>query len=123
MVQDPVTALEDIISLGFSRVLTSGGELSALDGLPMIRKLIEQANGRITVVPGGGITERNLQRILEGSGACEFHCSASTSRDSDMQIRNGAVRMGTPFCSSEFSIKVADASRVRTLCSIAKGLL
>uniref|UniRef100_A0A8C4N6V2 Copper homeostasis protein cutC homolog n=1 Tax=Eptatretus burgeri TaxID=7764 RepID=A0A8C4N6V2_EPTBU len=118
MVQDPVTALEDIISLGFSRVLTSGGELSALDGLPMIRKLIEQV-----AVTGGGITERNLQRILEGSGACEFHCSASTSRDSDMQIRNGAVRMGTPFCSSEFSIKVADASRVRTLCSIAKGLL
>lgn len=37
---------------------------------------------------GGGITERNLQRILEGSGAEEFHCSARSSRDSAMKFRS-----------------------------------
>lgn len=37
--------------------------------------------------PGGGITERNLQRILEGSAASEFHCSARSARDSGMKFR------------------------------------
>lgn len=37
--------------------------------------------------PGGGITERNLQRILEGSTASEFHCSARSARDSGMKFR------------------------------------
>lgn len=36
---------------------------------------------------GGGITDRNLQRILEGSGATEFHCSARSARDSGMKFR------------------------------------
>lgn len=38
-------------------------------------------------VTGGGITDKNLQRILEGSGATEFHCSARSSRDSGMKFR------------------------------------
>lgn len=39
------------------------------------------------LITGGGITERNLQRILEGSGAQEFHCSARSSRESAMKFR------------------------------------
>lgn len=46
---------------------------------------------------GGGITERNLQRILEGSGAQEFHCSARSSKDSAMKFRF------VSFNSSQFS--------------------
>lgn len=41
----------------------------------------------LVVYAGGGITERNLQRILEGSGAQEFHCSARSSKDSAMKFR------------------------------------
>lgn len=41
---------------------------------------------------GGGITERNLQRILEGSGAQEFHCSGRSSKDSDMKFRYAKIR-------------------------------
>ncbi|OXB67372.1 hypothetical protein ASZ78_010930 [Callipepla squamata] len=92
MVHDPQVALETLISLGFERVLTSGCDSSALEGLSLIKKLAEQAKGRIVVVPGffppgGGITERNLQRILEGSAASEFHCSARSARDSGMKFR------------------------------------
>ena len=45
-------SLEIIVSLGCDRVLTSGGEATALEGTMMIRKMIEQTAGRITVVPG-----------------------------------------------------------------------
>jgi copper homeostasis protein len=46
-------ALEDVISLNCERVLTSGGENTALEGTPVIRKLVEQADGRIIIMPGG----------------------------------------------------------------------
>jgi len=45
-------SLEIIVSLGCDRVLTSGGEATALEGTMMIRKMIEQTAGRITIVPG-----------------------------------------------------------------------
>ncbi|XP_047409172.1 copper homeostasis protein cutC homolog isoform X4 [Sciurus carolinensis] len=123
MVHDPMAALETLLSLGFERVLTSGCDSSALEGLPLIKRLIDQAKGRIVVMPGGGITDRNLQRILEGSGATEFHCSARTSRDSGMRFRNSSVAMGASLSNSEYSLKVTDVTKVRTLNAIAKNIL
>ncbi|KAI1894335.1 hypothetical protein AGOR_G00114750 [Albula goreensis] len=123
MVRDPAAALETLISLGFDRLLTSGCDSSALEGLPLIKRLVEQAKGRIVIMPGGGISERNLQRILEGSGAQEFHCSARSSRDSAMKFRNSSVSMGAAFSAPEYSSKVADVTKVRTLNAIAKNTL
>ncbi|XP_076016990.1 copper homeostasis protein cutC homolog isoform X2 [Genypterus blacodes] len=123
MIHEPVVALETVISLGFHRLLTSGCDSSALEGLPLIKRLIDQAKGRITIMPGGGITQRNLQRILEGSGALEFHCSARSSRDSAMKFRNTCVTMGASFSAPEYGLKVADVSKVRTLNDIAKNTL
>ncbi|XP_034041626.1 copper homeostasis protein cutC homolog [Thalassophryne amazonica] len=123
MVHDPVIALESLISLGFQRILTSGCDSSALEGLPVIKRLVDQAKDRITVMPGGGITERNLQRILEGSGAQEFHCSARSSRDSAMKFRNPCVMMGATFSAPEYGLKVADLSKIRNLNAIARNVL
>ncbi|KAL7990707.1 hypothetical protein Chor_014137 [Crotalus horridus] len=108
---------------GFERVLTSGCDSSALEGLPLIKRLIEQAKDRIIIVPGGGITERNLQRILEGSGASEFHCSARSAKNSGMKFRNSSVKMGTSLSTPEHSSMVADVTKVRTLNAIAKNVL
>ncbi|XP_040848252.1 copper homeostasis protein cutC homolog isoform X3 [Ochotona curzoniae] len=122
----PVTfhrALQTLLTLGFERVLTSGCDSSALEGLPLIKRLTDEAKGRIVVMPGGGITERNLQRILEGSGATEFHCSARSARDSGMKFRNSSVAMGASLSSSEYSVKVTDVTKVRTLNAIAQNSL
>ncbi|KAJ8247981.1 hypothetical protein GJAV_G00236820 [Gymnothorax javanicus] len=123
MVRDPAVALETLVSLGFDRVLTSGCDSSALEGLPVIKRLVEQAKGRIVVMPGGGITERNLQRILEGSGAQEFHCSARASRESAMKFRNSHVSMSASVSMPEYTCKVADVAKVRTLNAIAQNTL
>uniref|UniRef100_UPI00398E4536 copper homeostasis protein cutC homolog isoform X2 n=1 Tax=Pristiophorus japonicus TaxID=55135 RepID=UPI00398E4536 len=53
MVQDPITALECLISLGFERVLTSGCDSTALEGLPTIRRLVEQVMVQIYSEEGG----------------------------------------------------------------------
>ena len=60
-------ALEDIISIGgIQRVLTSGGESSCLEGLETLAKLVQIAQDRIIIMPGGGITTKNIQRIIQG---------------------------------------------------------
>jgi len=68
-------ALEVLILLGVDRVLTSGGARTAADGIPQIRKLVEQAKGRIGILPGGGITPDNVAHLVAQTGVREVHFS------------------------------------------------
>lgn len=77
---DPVKALEQIISLGCNRLLTSGHEKNAVEGIPMLKKLVSRAAGRLVVMPGCGVNPGNAQKILEACGAEEIHASARSSR-------------------------------------------
>lgn len=72
---EPEEALEKIISLGCHRLLTSGQATTAELGIPMLKKLIEQADGRIIIMPGAGVNPQNASRILEETGALEIHGS------------------------------------------------
>ena len=64
MTPEPFRALDMVIELGVDRVLTSGQEASVLEGLPLIVELIERAGDRIAIMPGGGITARNIDKSL-----------------------------------------------------------
>ena len=94
MCRNPEKALEDIISLGCNRVLTSGQAPTALAGIDMLAKLVGQADGRIIIMPGCGVRPDNIRRIADATGATEFHSSARSSIDSGMLYRNPAVSMG-----------------------------
>ena len=72
----PFHALETVIGLGCSRILTSGQAPSALEGAALIRELRERAAGRLILLPGGGIRPENARRILEVTGCTELHSSA-----------------------------------------------
>jgi copper homeostasis protein len=85
VVRDQRRALEDLIACRVPRVLTSGGQTSALQGLEHIRALVEQANGRIAVMPGGGITEGNAATVARCSGAAELHGTFRVGASSAMQ--------------------------------------
>ena len=69
-------SLEDIISLGFDRVLTSGGKPYAEEAKPELKQLVDLAGDRIIVMPGSGVTSLNLLKILRETGAKEFHSTA-----------------------------------------------
>ncbi len=71
----PTEALEDIIRLGADRLLTSGQAPSAEEGIPMLRRLVRQAAGRITIMPAAGVSAANARRILRQTGATEIHGS------------------------------------------------
>lgn len=87
LARDPRRALEDAIALGCERVLTSGGQASALEGAPLIRELLAQAAGRIAIMPGAGVTPGNLAALAAATGAREFHASAKRQLDSGMRHR------------------------------------
>ncbi|MDR2651784.1 MAG: copper homeostasis protein CutC [Prevotellaceae bacterium] len=76
----PEQALEQIISLGFSRLLTSGQRVTAEDGIQLLRQLVVQSANRIIIMPGSGITPENIEKIAVETGAKEFHTSAQATR-------------------------------------------
>jgi copper homeostasis protein len=85
-------ALEDIVALGCRRLLTSGGAIDALAGADAIAALRQQANGRIALMAGAGITADNLSELLRRSGVNEVHTSARALRRSPMQHRNEVLK-------------------------------
>jgi copper homeostasis protein len=87
LTRDPPQALEDIVALGCERVLTSGAHASAVEGAALIRDLVAQANGRLTVMPGAGITAHNITALAAATGAHEFHASAKRQLPSGMRHR------------------------------------
>ena len=90
----PFKALEDIISLGCIRILTSGCMPTALEGASMLSELVQKAGERIIIMPGCGIRESNIAQIARISGAREFHFSAREPKESLMSFRNPQVTMG-----------------------------
>ena len=75
---DRKQALEDCISCGFENILTSGTKKTALEGKEFIKDLIQQANNRITIMPGGGIRSSNIEELDRFVQANWYHSAAIT---------------------------------------------
>ncbi|PWD97885.1 copper homeostasis protein CutC [Marinilabilia rubra] len=73
---DPEEALQDLITAGCKRVLTSGQAQKAEEALPLIKKLTTLAKGKISIMPGSGVRPNNIQKIIENTGVVEIHSSA-----------------------------------------------
>lgn len=76
--RNPQEALEQIIEAGCKRILTSGQQPTAEQGIPLLHELNKQANGRIIIMPGGGVNEKNARLILDQTGCIEIHGSCSS---------------------------------------------
>ncbi|HEV2973067.1 MAG TPA: copper homeostasis protein CutC [Pirellulales bacterium] len=72
---DPFVALEQLIDLGFTRVMTSGGAKTALGGADVICELIERARERIEILPAGGIAPANLRELMARTACRQVHGS------------------------------------------------
>jgi copper homeostasis protein len=94
MTPDLSVALEDAISTGATRILTSGGAKDAATGMSQIAGMVEMARERITIMPGGGITADNIVAIADGTGATEFHASLRTGQPSPVEFRKQGIAMG-----------------------------
>lgn len=117
-------SLDELIQLGFQRILTSGQETSAYYGRRLIRKMIDYANNRIIILPGCGINVTNLESILRETGAREFHSSARVRRPSKMIYKNyqKKIFLNGPKTDQQDeednSIQVTDQDKVKLMMDI-----
>src|SRR5699024_5062293 len=72
-IEDKNSALDRLIELGFTRVLTKGGLKPAVENLDILEQLVDYADGRITILAGGGITKDNYNGIVDRTGVHEVH--------------------------------------------------
>lgn len=118
--RDSHVALENLIELGFDRVLTSGQAATAEVGIPVLKSLVQQAAGRIVVMPGCGVNVKNASRILCETGATELHASARSVYPSKMQFRHRGVNMGVPG-DDEYSTLETDPGIVAQLVDLIQA--
>jgi copper homeostasis protein len=116
---EPFSALEALIELGVDRVLTSGQEPTVLEGLPLIVELMKRAGDRIVIMPGGGITARNVERIVAAARPREMHFAALEPIESGMRFRRQHVFMGGELRPPEYDRLDTSQALIRSV--IAKG--
>ncbi|MEH0157592.1 copper homeostasis protein CutC [Limibacter armeniacum] len=114
---NPEEALEDLIELGVDRVLTSGQANTVIEGVENIRKLVTQANGRITIMLGSGVTEQNIAQLMMDTDAVEFHSSASITVPSRVKFRNTRINMNKNYTGSEYELHMVGEDKVRAMRS------
>ena len=108
-------SLEQAVALGFACILTSGGTPSSLDSLDQIHSLVEQADGRICIMAGSGITADNARRVVQSTGVSAIHGTFARLRGSSMRLSS------TPFPESsvaqipEWDYRVTDADAISSI--------
>ena len=110
---DLFQGLEDVINLGCERILTSGGQLSAIDGADVIAQLIQKANNRICIMPGAGIIPENVAKLIEKTGATEVHGTFRSRYSSQMNYKNPVFVGEIPI--DEYNHWLADAEKIKTI--------
>lgn len=123
---NPMKALEDIITLGCDRILTSGQQPKAIDGINLLAKLEKRVREietnasmpkdfpveRLQLLAGSGVNEDNIRQIYEATGIHEYHFSARVNVPSRMKHYNHEVYMGAKGADESNSL-VTSEERVR----------
>lgn len=119
VVENPLKELETIVNLGFKRILTSGQEENALLGIKLIKLLVIKCQGNISILPGSGISESNLECILKETGVKEFHASARSSVNClEGYTESKHVAMGQS--DNDSSLLITNSQLVKNMVKISK---
>lgn len=119
--RDPIQVMEELISIGFNRILTSGGKNKALDGLENIAALVQAAKGRIQIMAGSGVNPVNCLDFVQ-IGVNAVHLSARTTRNSEMEYRRPGISMGGVAEISEFEVAYSSEEIIRAAISKIQDL-
>lgn len=114
MCHNLANALEDLIELGVTRVLTSGGKPTAPEGVDKLTELAVQAQGKIHLLAGSGVTPETLPTLIPIPYLNEYHGTGKKLRQSEMIFRGGAT-MSTQSANTEFQFWQTEESEVSAL--------
>lgn len=111
--RDAHKAVDQLAEIGVDRILTSGQEATAVEGLDLLAELVSYAGDRITIMACGNLNERNIHKVITATKASEAHFTAFGEVGSGMLHRNERVFMGGALRPPEYSRAVTDAEKVR----------
>ncbi len=118
---NPQKALEDIISLGCDRILTSGQQPKGSRRRSASLRAQQAAAGRIILLAGCGVNEDNIRTIFDATGIHEYHFSARVNVPSKMKQLNTNVNMGAEGA-DESNSPVTSAERVKQTIANLLGI-
>ena len=114
-------ALDVLIRLGVTRVLTSGQAPDVSWGAGTVREMIEYAAGRIQILPGAGITPQSLERVLRETGAGQIHVAIHRTLPDSSTVNNRSIFYGGCLYPPEDRFSVLDGEAVHGLITRAKA--
>lgn len=118
---DPFRALDQLIDLGITRVLTSGQKGSVPEGAELIGRLREYAHARIEVLPGGGIKPYNLRDVVDRTGCNQVHLTAFARRTDTSTQARPEVTFGGALYPSEVEYDATDSTLVAGIKSLCRS--
>ena len=121
LARDQEQALEALMQSGVSRVLTSGGAASALEGVGAIASLARRAAGQIAVMAGGGVREEHIQEIVQRTGVREVHVRGTRPARTSMQGGREGIRLRKALPTDEGEWEETDERRIREFVRLANG--
>ncbi|MDR2814836.1 MAG: copper homeostasis protein CutC [Prevotellaceae bacterium] len=107
--RDLPEAMEAVIRLGCERILTSGGCKNVADGIGTTSELVKKADGRISIMPGAGVTPNNATIVLSVTEANELHGTFRSKYSDNMAYYN--LKLGIP--DDEYSVLRADGDKIK----------
>lgn len=120
LAKDQDEALEAIIYAGCARILTSGGQQTAPQGIEKLTELVNKAGDRISVMPGSGVNLDNIKKIAESTGAKEIHLSARSYIPGKMTFKQPSVTMGGTVAIPDYDLQIPDKKVITEILEIFK---
>ncbi len=108
-------ALDSLIRLGVTRVLTSGQAEKAFYAQDTLAEMIRFADGAIEILPGAGIRLENVKSIVRTTGCTQVHLSRHKSETDSSVANNRGIHFGNAQSASEDCYEVTDCAYVAAM--------
>lgn len=113
---NPLESLAVLVELGFDKVLTSGAQPTAMQGVALLRQMQEVYGNQISIMAGGGINTENARVITEKTGIKTLHFSAKTK----MQLQ-AIYPTGVDATKADMTYSATDVELVKATISSLRG--
>ena len=122
MCKDPFATLEQAKRLGIHTILTSGQKNNCVEGIELLKKLVEQAEGKLDILIAGGVRwKRHSKNFIKETGSHTYHMSGKVTLNSEMKYRKEDVSMGIASM-SEYEIWRTSAERIKKAREVLEAL-